>query len=422
MPREFTLPVGGDEPTNDKPGTIESKEDNPKPRIDEGGEPTPTPEEGDQKDTIESIEIDGKDYSLNENGDAIDSEGKVVMSKADIEQHSKSPKGEEEDASEGDPKGDEEEAEVSIADIQKVSGIELYDNEGKPVEYEMTVEGLAKREKDIKDTFLKQGQETALQEFFNSNPDLYNALLFKQKNGSLEGFVNKGRYADTEFKDKDEDFLYNTIVEAEIKRGRSPEQAKRIANYSKNDGKLKDDGKDAYDYLVDLDKKEEEQIKLKQDQEYAERLDRYKNHYGLYYDEKGKEVVVDNEGSVYNKVVTKGEIKGLTIPLEGLKVKRSDGTVKTYSRRDIFNYVAMAADPKTGMTQAQLDEANKLSNVDELLFRYLYNLTGGKMEQLVERKVLEGTAKRIKIKRKDVQTGKASDNTKKSKQVALPLE
>lgn len=340
----------------------------------------------------EVITVDGEEYSLNEKGDAVDKDGNVFKTKDELDSLTEEPV-DEEDTTQS-PGGKEKDA--SISDIEKMSGIEVY-KDGKKIEYDISVEGLAKRENDIKELGLKEGKDSAVNEFFSSNPDLYKAFLYKSKKGTLEGFTNEPFYQSIELDTSNEDQLFNFIVEAEVKKGSSSERAKDIAKFFKAEHKLEEEGKGAYNYLVDQEKQEIDSYNQQEQNQKKKAIKDEAEFFGTYFDENGKEVIVKNEGSVYDKVVEKGSFGNFVIPESGLKVKNKEGEIQTLNRKQVYDYVSKPV-TKEGFTQAQVDEMNRMSSMDSMLYQYILNLTGNDVNQLIQRKILEEKGKTIKKK------------------------
>lgn len=359
----------------------------------------------DTNTTTEVVEIDGNEYSIDEKGNALDKDGKVYMSKEELDAlDTDESDSNESDSSSEDNEGDE--VEVSSKDISKLSGIILKDNDGNELEFDLTPEGLAKREKMIKEMTLKEGTNAALNSFFKNNPDLYKAYIHKQKTGSLEGFSSQPFYKSMQLNKDDEQQMTQLIVEAELKRGRTPEQAKKYAQFAKVENQLDVEGEAAHKYLTELEDKEFNSYEETKTNAKKQQIEYESKFYGNYYDENNKEVIVDTPGSIYNKIVTQGKFGNLVIPEDGITVKRDNREVKL-NRRQLFDYVATPIDNQ-GRSQAQIDMDNKLQNPDYLLQQYMQNLTGNNLDVFIKRAILEEKGKRIKARFK-TKTGSAGN-------------
>jgi len=352
------------------------------------------------------INADGKDvkYVVDAEGNAT-LDGKVVYTKAELVTL--------EEGADDD---------MTIELLEKTSGIEVLDETGKKITYELTLEGLAKRESDIKALGLKEGQTVAIEKFFESNPDLYDAFVYKQTYGTFDGFTNHVDYSKVVLVADNTDQLYDIIYKAELEKGNTPAKAKRYADLSKNDESLLVDATEALSFLstsqskIVTAKQAESQAVI---QAEAEAENKY---YGVAYAEDGKEVILDVKDSVYDIVVKTGKIGDLSIPLEGLKVKGKDGKVIVATRKQIFDYISVPVAENHGVvyTQAQLDDINRTNDKSELVLRYIGNLLGNDISQLTKSairkdnvlKIKAGTGDQRKIVIKsNVVTGKVHVNT-----------
>lgn len=278
--------------------------------------------------------------------------------------------------------------------IQQHSGIELLDETGKPIKFDNTVQGIAKREALIKERFYTQGKQEAISEFFNNNPVIKDVYKHYSETGKVEGYKPKVNYASITVDENNEDQLVAIISEAELKKENSPEKIKKLIEFYKANNELYQEATDALKYL-DTKQKTEDANKTKLEHEATQKqIQTNREYYGYYYDENDKPVILNNEGSIYNKVVTKGQVGNFKIPEAGIEIKNNDGTIKTYTRQDIFNYIALAADDN-GYSKAMIDEMNNTKDTDKLLSRYLYNLLGGNLESLIPSTMANKEVKRV---------------------------
>lgn len=329
-----------------------------------------------------SILIDDVEYQLDKDGNAITSNGDIFKTKSELEQL------------ESDVEIDDNET-VSIKDLNKLSGIVVEPKDGDESFYDFTLDNLAKRDKLIQEQALTTGRQTALEEFFSANPDIYKALMYKEQTGSLEGFSNTPYYKSITIDTANEEQMFNFIVEAEIKKGTNPKRAKSIATYFKENNELEEVGKESYEYLANLENKEFEEFENKKIQDQRNIIQSEIDYYGTYYNEKGEEIIVDKEGTIYDKIVNKGKFGNYVIPQNGIIINRDNKKMKL-SRKDIFDYISKPV--KDNMTQAQIDEQNRISNTDVVLQQYINNLTGNNLDVLIERKILESKSKHIKAR------------------------
>jgi len=329
------------------------------------------------------ITVDDKDttYQLDKDGNAT-LDGKIVYTKDQLTALEKGDQGED----------------VTIDLLEKTSGIEILDETGKKVTYELTLEGLAKRESDIKALGLREGQSVAIEKFFESNPDLYDAYVYKQTYGTFEGFTDHVDYSKISLTADNLDKAYDIIIKAELEKGNSPAKAKRFAELSKADETLLVDGGEALKYLTDNQVKLQSSKQAEKQAAIQAEIEAENKYYGVAYEDNGKEVVLDVKDSIYDIVVKTGKIGELNIPVEGLKVKAKDGKIINATRKQIFDYISVPVKEHNGVyyTQAQLDDIARTNNKSELVLRYIENLLGNDISQLTKSAVNRSNILKIK--------------------------
>ena len=319
-------------------------------------------------------------YNLNEAGDALDVDGKVIYTADQI-------KGFEEPNVELN----------SIEDISKLSGIVILGEDGTPKKYENTIEGFAQREADIKRVGYQEAAEKALEAFFAENDDLAAMAKYKNTYGTLEGFNNHVDYTKLVLDKDNVDQLYDVIIKAELKKGTSIERAKRIADFAKADNSLFVDAQESHTYLKTIQEAETTQANARQKAELDAAIEVDNKYFGIAY-ENGKEKVLNVENSIYDLVVNKGTFGGLTIPIEGITIKDPKGDSKHFTRRQIFDYISLPVAEIDGelYSQAQIDEIKRTANKEELIATYMRNLTGGNLDTLINTSKLQSKADQIR--------------------------
>lgn len=317
--------------------------------------------------TIIENEVETK-YSLDTDGNAV-LDGKIIYTKQQLEDLSKEPTVED----------------VTIDLLEKASGIEILDETGKKVEYELTLDSLAKRESDIKQLGKKEGIQLGVTEFFKANPELYDAFVYHQTYGTFEGFTDHVDYTKVTLDPTNETQLFDIIYKAELQKGNTPERAKRLAELSKNDKTLLPDATEASKYLATLQTNEVETKQKLRQKEIEDAIQEENNYYGIAYKD-NKEVVLNVKDSIYDLVVTRGVIGELSIPTDGLKIKDKDNKVRVVTRKEIFDYISKPVQEVNGTyyTQAMIDEINRTNNKAELVLTYVKNLLGNDISQLTK--------------------------------------
>lgn len=397
--------------------------------------------DGDNKTTIDNVE-----YSINKDGDAVNSDNKVIFTKAQIEEQRTSTNVEKEveidevkykldDAGNAlDKEGKvfktkeelEKLAEINdvplIEDIQKRLGIVVTDDKGQAIIYENNDEGLVKYVTDAVALRAEELYNKAASEFFEANPDILDIFKFKQLNGSVDNYKPAEDYNKITFKKDNPDDVQtqiDLIVKERLAKGDTLEQANRFAQYSKTDGKLFDDAVAAKKYLVDSkatrDLKVNEELKAKRDAA-----------------EQNKQQELDN---VYNKVVKEGKltVKGKTYTLpKNIRTKVGDGKYETKSQEDFFNYLYLPVAIKlpngqvTNMSKHQYDIfiEDEQKNIDDDLFAAYTRFVGGDMTQLIEEEIKKAEVKKFRTLRSNSfgTTSKQLSNTSGQDKFVFPVK
>lgn len=356
----------GKEPSNEPPANEPPTNEPP------ANEP---PKEPDTNSTGNVVMIDdgtgAKEYILDENGNAT-LDGNVVFTKEQLEESS------------DDNTGDVIDGNIHKL-ISEVSGLDLTDETGNPIEFKTGIEGLAQREILIKNKFYEQGLQEASIKFFEEHPDVYDIYSYKQKHGSLEGYtkqVDYNEYAITEETSTDE--LKSILREQLIAQGNDVKTAEKLIRLSEQDETLRVDALEALEKLKQSNNTRLAQIKLQEEQEEREAVERYEKYYGVTYTKDNKLVDKGVKGSVYDKLVKEGKVGNIFIPQEGLIVTKPDGAKTRVSRMDLFNYFykPVAEQNGTYYTQSQIDEKNRLKDTDNYLIQGIRNITGGDISSL----------------------------------------
>lgn len=254
---------------------------------------------------VSEVEVDGVVYKLDTDGNAIDAEGKIVYKKEDLE----------------------EPADVQIVGVLKQNiGIVITDESGKEIEYEDSLEGITKYVKDalkIQEESVAARVEEAI---MGTHPELPNILRHLELNGNLDKYKPSENWSKIVIADDTEDTKLESIVrKAKLDKGDSETEINEYIKYLKEGNKLKDVAKESLKYLSD---KEKATIKAEKDTLEARRNAEIEA-------EKKKVNYVAN-------VIKQGKLKlgekEFVIP-EIIRIKKEDGTVVNKTRDDFFDYL-----------------------------------------------------------------------------------
>lgn len=420
-PQKIVIPVGGDEPiiptetpeaklareTAEADAAAETErlrlEEEAKNKVlkpgDEGYvEPTPN------EDEVQTVEITGEDgtvltLTLDKDGNAVDESGTIIHTADSLKEMNPS-----------DDSADQ------FAQIESLSGIKLLNPDGTPKTYENTIEGFAKRELDVKQLALQEGARLGVNTFFESNPELASMYEYKRMYGSLDGYENYVDYTKLVIDPAKKDVNIDLIYKAEIQKGTSPARARRMADFSAADDTLVADATEALEYLKTAQSSKASEIAARNNAILRSEIEKENAYFGVAYDDKGKEVVLNVKDSIYDIVVNQGTVGSIVIPKDGLVVKQPDGSARNFTRKQIFDYISIPVKEIDGelITQAQLDEMKRLTNKSELIGSYIRNLLGGDLSQIIEASKLKDKVKTVRklVVKTGSSVNRGADNTK----------
>ena len=322
------------------------------------------------------------EYDLDADGNAV-KDGEIVYTKAQLDEFAAA---------------ETQDETIDVSAISAISGLTPVNADGTPKQYEMTVEGLAQRDADIAELAKRQAESEAINNFFRTNPDIYQAALYKQTYGSLEGFANHVDWTTMTLEDKSDDQLEAVIRSAEKRKGTSDAQIERIIRFSKADKVLAETAKESLDYLANAQRREIEAANARQEAEYQAAQEALDKAYGITYDENGKAKVLNVPDSLYDKIVNKGTIGGLAIPTAGVK-RTVNGKEQILSRKDIVKYLTAPVVEVNGdfYTQAQKDVFDMLADNETFAMIALRNLLGANISQLAAASIRQEAVRRLNI-------------------------
>lgn len=322
------------------------------------------------------------EYELDAEGNAV-KDGQIVYTKAQLDEFAAT---------------EQQEETIDASAISAISGLTPVNVDGTPKQYEMTVEGLAQRDADIAEIAKHQAESEAITNFFRANPDIHQAALYKQTYGSLDGFANHVDWTTMSIDDKSDDQLEAIIRSAEKRKGTSDNQIERIIRFSKADKVLAETAKESLDYLAVNQKREIEEAQARQEAQWKAEQDELDRAYGITYDDHGKAKVLNVPDSLYDKIVNKGTIGGLSIPTAGIK-RTVNGKEQLLTRKDLVKYLT-APVVEIGdslFTQAQKDVFDMLADNETFAMVALRNLLGADISQLAAASIRQEAVRRLNI-------------------------
>lgn len=296
----------------------------------------------------DTVNVDGVDYTIDANGNAVDADGTVFRTAAELAELI---------AQNG--------SEPSVFDqLQTRFGSDFKDEDGNPIVFDNNAEGIAAYVDTVVQSRIVEAQTAALNNLFETYPQVEQVINHLKLNGTLEDFVEiPDRSNITVSKDNEEQQA--SFIREEWKLSGKKGDVNKFIDYCKNAGIL-------YDTAVES--------KEAVDSIYESRLAEQKAQV------EAKEAAAAAEEKAYwdnvEKTISKGELLGYSIP-EQIQCNK-DGKKVMLSRKDFLKYVSTPVDSE-GNTAYMLDEAKVDSNArmqDDLLKAFL-KFTGGNYASLV---------------------------------------
>lgn len=296
----------------------------------------------------DTVNVDGVDYTIDANGNAVGADGTIFRTAAELTELI---------AQNG--------SEPSVLDqLQTRFGSDFKDEDGNPIVFDNNAEGIAAYVDTVVQSRIVEAQTAALNNLFETYPQVEQVINHLKLNGTLEDFVEiPDRSSITVSKDNEEQQA--TFIREEWKLSGKKGDVNKFIDYCKNAGIL-------YDTAVES--------KEAVDSIYESRLAEQKAQV------EAKEAAAAAEEKAYwenvEKTISKGELLGYSIP-EQIQCNR-DGKKVMLSRKDFLKYVSTPVNSE-GNTAYMLDEAKVDSDArmqDDLLKAFL-RFTGGDYASLV---------------------------------------
>lgn len=296
----------------------------------------------------DTVNVDGVDYTIDAEGNAIAADGTVFRTATELAELI---------AQNG--------SEPSVLNqLQTRFGSDFKDENGNPIVFDDNEEGIAAYVETVVQSRVKEAQAAAINNLFETYPQVEQVINHLKLNGSLDDFVEiPDRSQITVSKDNEEQQA--AFIREEWKLSGKKGDVNKFIDYCKNAGIL-------YDTAVES--------KEAVDSIYESRLAEQKAQV------EAKEAAAAAEEKAYwdnvEKTISKGELLGYSIP-EQIQCNK-DGKKVMLSRRDFLKYVSTPVDSE-GNTAYMLDEDKVDSDArmqDDLLKAFL-RFTGGDYASLV---------------------------------------
>ena len=342
-----------------------------------------------------SIEVGEDTYTVDENGNLLDKNGNIFKEAKDVKSW----------LNEFENVTDTDKDSISIETIQEAVGVQITDDDDKPVEFENNPEGIKAYIDAVIETAKEEHFETAVNTLYQKYPILNDVLNYYIANGnSLEGFGEVPDRSNITIDDSNEAQQEAIIRTAWEEQGRKGDVESYIA-YLKSSGTLLATAKEELVGLQEADEQYRKNIEEEAEYKEAERLQRLENYWNSVHD-----------------VIKNRTIAGYQIP-ESISISRN-GQKLSVTPEDFFNYIyRVDKDGKSAYERDLATETPESRRDDEILRAYL-KFVGGNYSNLVDMAINKEKVNRLKLKAKErntstVRISKPKTNTNKGTNIDL---
>lgn len=348
--------------------------------LDDDTEPSDAPKKEDKVDennkgSLEvgtAIEVGDETYTVASNGDLVDANGNVFKQASEVDAWLK-----EFDSVEEDTKDS-----ISISSIQEALGVEITDEDDKPIQFDNTPEGVKAYVDAVVETKRQEHMEAAINTLYQKYPIIDEVLNYYIANGnSLEGFGQMPDRSNIVVDDNNEAQQEAIIRAAWSEQGRKGDVTGYI-NYLKSSGTL----------LATA--KEELQVLQESDRQYRENLAKQAEE----TERRNNEMLMQYWNGVHEVIKTR-KIAGYEIP-ENIIINRN-GQKLSVTPNDFFNYIyRVDQDGRSAYERDLANETPESRRDDEILRAYL-KFVGGNYSNLVNMAINKEKVNTLKLKAKE---------------------
>lgn len=373
-----TTNINGGEPVA-PPDINEPNNEPAEPNTQPNSEPANEPANEPNNNKLEAgtkIEVENKTYTIDDNGNVVDDKGEIFKHANEVDEWIKSF---------DNITGNDESDEININTIQKALDIEFTDDNGNPVEFDNTSEGVLSYINNVLESKKDEYYETAINTLYQKYPIIKDVLNYYVANGnSLDGFNEMPDRSFIVIDDTNE-AQQESIIEMAWKEKGIKGDIKGYIDYLKNSGTLLSTAKDELESLQQID--EENREMMEQEAEAIEKQN-YENELAYW---NGVKEVIDTRN-----------IAGYKIP-DNIIINR-DGKKIAVTPNDFFNYLYRVDSEGKSMYEKDLEQENPIARRDDEILRAYLKFVGGNYSNLVDMAINDKQINVLKLKAKQNKT------------------
>ena len=336
-----------------------------------------------------TITIGETSYKIDENGNVLDANGNIFKEAKDVNAWL--------DEFESVEDSD---SELSIDAIKDAIGIDVTDENDKPIKFDNTIEGVKAYVDAVIESSKQEHYETAINTLYQKYPILNDVLNYYIANGnSLEGFNETPDRSNITIDDSNEEQQISIIKTAWKEQGRKGDVEGYI-NYLKSSGTLLATAKEELAGMQEADEERRKQIAAEAERKEAERIKELQAYWNGVHD-----------------VVKSRKIAGYQIP-ESIVISRNGQKISA-TPEDFFNYLYRIDQEGKSAYERDLEKETAESRRDDEILRAYLKFVGGNYSNLVSMAINKEKVNELRLKAKDRKqtvriTRPADDSTKRN--------
>lgn len=321
-----------------------------------------------------TIEIGSDTYTVDDSGNVVDKNGNIYKEAKDVKSWLDS-----------FDEIDENTNDVNIESIQKAVGIEITDDEDKPIKFDNTVDGIKAYIDSVIDSAKEEHYETAINALYQKYPILNDVLNYYIANGnSLDGFGDISDRSNITI-DNSNEAQQESIIRTAWKERNQKGDVDGYINYLKSSGTLLATAQEELAALQEADKEYKNALAKEAEDKENERLQQLENYWN------GVEEVIKTR-----------KIAGYQIP-ESIIINRN-GQKLSVTPNDFFNYIYRVDKDGKSAYERDLEKETMESRRDDEILRAYLKFVGGNYSNLVDMAINKEKIDKLKLKAKERRT------------------
>lgn len=328
------------------------------------------------KDSLEpgtEIEVDGNKYTVDENGNLLNEDGSIFKEAKDVKEWMSSFEKVDET---------EEKDELSIKSIQDAIGIDIVDDNDKPIEFDNTPEGVKAYLNAVVETSKQEIADATINSLVAKYPFIQDVInYYITNNNSLEGYNQSVDRSNIEIDENNVEQQKVIIRTAWKEQGRKGDVEAYI-KYLESTGVLFATAQEELDGLKESDEEKRKELAKAAEEKQKKDLESSIAYWN------GIKDVIENR-----------KIGRYTIP-ESIIIER-DGKKLSVTPTDFFNYLYQVDDKGYSRYQYDLAEETPESRRDDAILRAYLKFVGGDYSNLVDMAINEKEVQKLRLKAKE---------------------